>query len=551
MISNLGDRIFLGVSLLAWISVSLIVYPRLHLGVDFTDEAYYSAQSFVFWRGIRPFHEEILSTQSAFVLLQPIPWLLYKVQGSLDGIVLLFRYLYVILALASGVVFVKFLKGFLPLPEAAMGALPLVMFWPFGIPSLSYNTISMLFFSVGCIFVFEASWKTRMHINLCGILLILLASYCYPPLILGSCVVLFHLRSRKHLAATLAVLMGFLIALCVVYIGPHRILDILRYSRSDGEHFYLLRKLFLFGDQLWRSKDLVGAGILMLALIAILSRKRRFYSASAFLALGGLVLSNVISLKQNVLPPNHLMILILMFVGVGASFLTVARDGKDPLFLLSIISGLGAIVTAFASANGLMNAPIGGILAALVGIVYLHRLGGAHSPWRRTIFFLICLSILTIQIRDLLHHPFGDGPSRDLTEFIGFGPFRGLKTGKQKAVFLSQISQDMMTFRDPSKTIAIFDSFPAGYLIADMPMLAPTVFPVSPNLFPVDRAFLARSFLRFKEMPDYFIWMNRVPVTSKHSYELEPKTADPVQELLALRYKPIIVRSDYTVLQRK
>src|SRR4051794_36130681 len=64
---------------------------RLFRGVDFTDEAYYTAVAFRFALGDQPFVDQILVQQTAFLLFTPLVWLFHWLTGGTQGLVLFLR----------------------------------------------------------------------------------------------------------------------------------------------------------------------------------------------------------------------------------------------------------------------------------------------------------------------------------------------------------------------------------------------------------------------------------------------------------------------------
>ena len=77
-----------------WWMTAAVAYFRLFVGVNFTDEAFYSSLPYSFALGLKPYHEELNITQNAGILLTPLYWLYVQLVGSPIGLILFNRHLY-------------------------------------------------------------------------------------------------------------------------------------------------------------------------------------------------------------------------------------------------------------------------------------------------------------------------------------------------------------------------------------------------------------------------------------------------------------------------
>ncbi|MBX9767436.1 MAG: hypothetical protein K2X47_09220 [Bdellovibrionales bacterium] len=557
---NLAARFgFVSLSIFASLVVGAVLWNRLFWGVDFTDESYYIAQSLVFSLGTRPYVDEILSMQSAFVLLIPIVQAYRWFQGNLDGVVLFFRQFYFVLTLFFAFFLYRFFRKTMDFPEALLGALVLFCFWPFGIPAFSYNSIGMWSLVLAALLMLDGARAGDPLRNLPGVLIASAISvFCYPTLsafflLAGLYLAQKRTDLRQTFSGRLSLGLGLLLFMAGIYlalfhIGLQRIEEIYHYAHSDGQHLDFLKKTIQIVGQLEHDSRFVLGTLAIVTCGLVLFR----FHPMASIPLFGLMafLAIAVSLKGMAVPVNHLLVILLgWFFAPLAAFRVFRRtaEAKDVLALISF--GLG-IVSAWTSANGLMNASIGSFCGVVVSILFLSSYLELKKVWGRIAFSILCLSFICLQLRELTHLPFGDGPATDLRTVVDFGPFRGLTTSKKKYQFLKTLTEDLKSVLSSERSIAFFDSFPAGYLISDMRMLAPTVFPVTPNLFPVDREFLLTSYSEPDKLPDVFVLMHSLPQTSKRSYDLHLSDQDPVLKLLSQKYESVIARSSYVVYQR-
>ena len=125
---------------------------RIFFGVDFTDESLYVALPYRFILGDKPFADELSTTQTAGIIIKPALQLFCQIMGSSDGIVLFTRGLHYLLSVIVAALTYFIIRPYLKTSEALLTSLLPVMFIPFNIQSLSYNTLASLLLQA-CLFL--------------------------------------------------------------------------------------------------------------------------------------------------------------------------------------------------------------------------------------------------------------------------------------------------------------------------------------------------------------------------------------------------------------
>ena len=128
-----------------------LTYGRLYYGVDLTDEAFYIAVPYRFVLGAAPLIDETnIVQQTPVVLLYPFVGLWHWLVG-IDGLILYARHLHLLFTLVVGFAVFASLKRLLDdAISSVVCAAAAVVFVPFGIHGLSYNTFASGFFTAGC-----------------------------------------------------------------------------------------------------------------------------------------------------------------------------------------------------------------------------------------------------------------------------------------------------------------------------------------------------------------------------------------------------------------
>ena len=209
-----GDFLF---AVLAVLAVALLV-AKCRYGFGYYDETFYIATARRFWCGDAPVAQEWNLAQFFALFTAPLVGLVETLAGGTRGIVLTFRYLFVGVQTAASLFLYLRLRRLTPV-GAALAAVAFLLFVPYNISALSYNSLGILFLVLaGTILVTMRRHRTAQTVA-AGVLFAG-AVLCCPFLTLGYLVLVVLWLYRRTLANAFFVpFTGGIAALAVLFLG--------------------------------------------------------------------------------------------------------------------------------------------------------------------------------------------------------------------------------------------------------------------------------------------------------------------------------------------
>lgn len=138
--------------LLAFLLGFVFVLNKCRFGFVNIDEAYYLTIPYRFLRGDAMFLEEWNLAQTSSLLICPFLWAYLGIVGTTEGILLAFRYVYTVLhGMTAVFVYVRLRRKNW---GAAFASLLYLMFTPFGIMAMSYNSMAIGLIVIASILVY-------------------------------------------------------------------------------------------------------------------------------------------------------------------------------------------------------------------------------------------------------------------------------------------------------------------------------------------------------------------------------------------------------------
>lgn len=154
-------------------SLTVLVFVCLYLakfGFCSFDEAFYLTIPQRIWSGSKLLFDEWHGSQFSALLLYPVYSAYFALGGTMDGIILNFRYIYLVFQVVLAVfVYIRLRKQYQW--SSVVAALLLFSYSPFNIRALSYNTMGIGFFALGAVIL--ATTKNRRYLDC------ILAGFCY------------------------------------------------------------------------------------------------------------------------------------------------------------------------------------------------------------------------------------------------------------------------------------------------------------------------------------------------------------------------------------
>lgn len=513
---------------------------RLFFGVSLSDEAFYVALPLRFVLGDRFFIDDQSVVQLSAILTYPVTKFFLMVRGSTDGIILYFRFLYLVMCLVSSLLSYRTLKQVTTHGESILISALLIAFIPWCLPSVSYNTMGSHFFLMGCLvcsyFNYQSPKPSRFLIPgiLHGLAPVAVPAYVFP--VAAFLLVLFFQRQRHRGA----ILFWYFLGLLLVGIAILPILSNLWFSDfaafKVGLHFagerppwYRIVR-FLVRKQLWTLSTV--------ALIYFLRRKWDWD------LVGILVLVPIAALFAVADQGAAVSLLFLAdYASVGPLILLLCKDRKTlfPLFkLIWIPSFVAGIATAWGSTVGVINVGfglIGGALFTSAAIVVFLR--QVYEGRYRYVSLGARFGWLVVLIGFFLFHQtdvFFETPVATLRTRVAEGPYRGLFTSSAKAQVITELYRDLRNLPDRKEPIYFYRHFPAGYLLAMRRPAAPLIW-----------ASELESDLSLLESKTPFHVVNMKPSIS--AFEIYDIPSKSIQSVTQGRAKLLVARDTYEIFE--
>ncbi len=523
-----------GVATVFTLVVLVLMYQRLRLAVDFTDESFSTALAYRFALGDRPFIDEVNSAQTAGILLWPFVWTYLKIVGSSSGLMLFTRLVFLAFKLGTGGIVLATIRRHLAWPLALVTALAAVVFVPHSIPNVGYNVLGSGLQMVGGFLAVRSYGETRQRRALfwsgvCNGLAIV----AYPPLLVPAVVlgiVLFVTRTSTTRELGEFILGGAIIGLCMMPLlvaagsaNLHAMLELGgRLTPRPSSKIYDLALSFWAHSpvSMWL---LPGLGVLIAAL--------KLRPAWSVWALPILVAGLAFSFPLNISSTLNMTVYAGFFAPL---FLVVLWDlpfCRALFYVVWIPSFVSGFITAFTSSNGEQNGGIGLHAGAMVFIVFeaiaVARLWREANPEARYESPVLMLGPIVLVLSMLAQFSFSvyrDDPTPALTVRVPSGPYKGLYTTAAKVRESAEIEQIFQRYGNPDGTVVALWEMPGAYLFSKMRPGLDTVWPAATS----DQDALVRYYRAHMNGKGFAI-----------HFGAPGKTTMPIEQLLETRGRPL------------
>jgi hypothetical protein len=556
---RLPARVEAVVAVAAALGLLLATAYRLHLGTNFTDEAFYLAVPYRFLLGDRMFVDEMNMLQFSSVFTFPLVAGWVRMFGT-TGIFLFMRWMWLLFSCGVGAAAFILLRRYVRWPLALLASMVAVVVMPWGIPALSYNTLGTGFILAGCAVGALAVRRERSRLLVVSGIVHGLAVIVYPTLIVVVPIYLAIIAwSRKndrlpwlgmYLLGGLGV--GIPAAAALWWIGPANILATYRYSAGLGTQGGGVAKLAAVAIGFLRA--LAGERRLLVGMVVLVALR---FVRPAWARWGSMVVAASLPLLllsvAGFYNENRSMGLVTFWALAGiVAYAVLERDGCDQLVFghLMAPSLVAGVVFAYSSNNGYVNAGIGLLAAALAASYFVARLVrrsgeavGLRPEWVAVVALVPAAIFCALVVQFQYSNFYNDVPLAAQTERITAGPYAGLATGKANAGVIRGLQRDLPSATRSGDKILFFDGFPAGYLMTGLRPATNTVWLPSPTFVPqMDIAGAVRYFERSDIRPT-------VAVEVRLWGMAYPPTHPIVRYLADQGFAPVVTRPDYVILK--
>lgn len=489
---------------LCFAAVVLLAIWKAPYGFGTTDDAFYLTIPHRLSMGDALFTDEWHVSQMSGLLLLPFVWLFRTVTGSTDGIMLASRYFYVVFHSATTLLFYSRVRRHGP--AAKIAALSYLIFTPFDMMAVSYNTMSMDFILLSGTLL--ATAEKRRHAVAAGVCLaagVLCCPYFAAAYFLYSACVGVRALARKlrpgrdgstwavldpsrllwltvGTAAVAAAFLAYVLAAC----GLDGLLSSLPHILTDPEHppqspvGKLRYALYLTLTCHPRFK--LAAGGYALLLLAMLADRKRGSHRAFYLILSCILALAVFAMfyPDSIQTYYNAIMVPLIFPGFTAYLL--CRDKPRALFAGVFLSGLIYAAAVTLGSNNFfyvisMACAVSNTVSALFLAQLLRELRASpdqvsYGLWLRrgaaASTALVAAVLLMMQLRVKVRHCFYDLEPPSLIYELQEGPARGIHTSEGNAAYYDWTYGELKYYKTrPAGSLLILDERTWCYLATD------------------------------------------------------------------------------------
>jgi hypothetical protein len=369
---------------------------------------------------------------------------------------------------------------------------------PYGLPGLSYNTLTMGWFALG-LFVLarallapaklpSARRSDAAHARVFAFLRSPFvgaglahgaASFAYPTMALGagaSAIAIAILAKGQRVRDTLryvtgGVAFGLVVSPSLLRAGTSRLREVLVYTARDEQSLSGLgsRLHAVFVSFIELHPQLLVGGLLV-ALLMLLARR---WPMPVLLVLPFVpLLARGSAVDAPVVASIAYVACFAMFAPIVCLALRDTAVARVLLVGIAMPTLVAGIATAWSSSNAAKAAGVGLYPGVILGVIALaifieEGKSSLRWGWLRDVLelspaVLVAVLIAYVVARDSCYR---DKPLPELTSVIAEGPYAGLYTTPRTKADLGRISADVHAHAHGSRALFFYD-FPAGYLIA-------------------------------------------------------------------------------------
>lgn len=442
---------------------------RLGNGFDLSDEAYYAAFVDDWLKGSISSSSFLVLHQTAAILVYPAAAVFKYATGSVDGLFLFLRSLFLIGNVVASLFLYAFLRRATGHVCAFFAALAFASFIPFGLPAPSYNTLGLqaltiALSTIGCACLHEEK-KHQMSWIAASAIAWALTAAAYPTLVFALPILLLlmwlSLREKRALSSWYCVVVA--VALASVGLGlllvfsVDKLLASIKFLAAFNGSDNLARKLDftagLFTNNMRFAVTMAAAGC-----IGVL---RYFFSDRVIAALTALLFLWLLCLPvfpAGLLMRSHDAVALGVLTGMGMikHLRGRAEQGQKVMAILYVTSVVAGLIAVASATNGLFNFCIGAAPAALIAVASL----GVGKEGRWVAGIATGIAGLGIFISSLTLY-FAEAPGVPVQRTrMDWGPAKWLAMPTDEAVLMNLVRDVVAPRIGPGETIAALGRAP-------------------------------------------------------------------------------------------
>jgi len=474
---------------------------KCQFGIGNNDEAFYLTIPHRLLQGDALFRHEWHLSQMAGFLLLPVYTVVRWMNGGMEGIVLAMRYAAILVQCIAAVYMYGRMRSYSWL-GALCSTLSFLLYIPFSIMALSYNSMGILFLLIACLLQLPCKKREKISRFLSGISFAA-AVLCCPYLavlfigyVFAAFFVFFHLKGKRKLLAKpflqsffaftagVSILAVAFLTFVLSRASVDAILKALPYMLNDPEHppVAIMHSGFVYLKAIYYAtpwSPVIYLVVFLLFVICVLDhgRKKRvaFYFCVSAACTGALMLSHYIHLDY--------INMMMWPVNVIAPFLWLLSDKKEVrrIFFLFWIPGIAYSFCLNLSSNQEIFAITSAGSVATAGTILMLGMfvsalrGGSIKSGLKVISVVLGCSILCAQLTaqtDLRYrNVFWESGIDDQIIKLEEGIQAGLYVSAGRAEEYAEVLEKTERMKLSQGTKVLFlSSNPQLYLISDCEM---------------------------------------------------------------------------------
>ncbi|MCR5602162.1 MAG: hypothetical protein K6G27_00500 [Lachnospiraceae bacterium] len=503
---------------------ALILIIRAFYSFCWSDETFYLSTCHRLYTGDRIFGHEWFPTQLSSLIMLPFYALYIAVTGSIDGIVVYFRILFVLMSTLNAVIVYNILKKHASVFISMTCALFLMFYTHLNIATLSYYTFSVQFFLISMLLIYHYyTSESKGQLILSGIIFALSVlslptlSIAYFLLLAGTGIV-YVLEKKKKLSdrainliakarlyevirytfAGIVIPATVFIIYLLLTVPLTDFIKAVPYVLSDEEHgtslIYPVRKFFISINEVFGYG--AYAAYLLILTTALISRfKKGTDGVLRLLVFIADVALFVFLYLTSVGHTGYIQTVLCLFT-LPLFFMQKKKDIK--LFFTLIVSGMiFSLVYSYSSNGYLYVLSMGHFISSIGCMVILEQfaketLSNRESTGRSVrrisgyLYLICCTAIICISLTQTmmlrLVNIYRDAPVQMLNFRISEGPAKGLFTTPDHYLSYNVTYATIHKYcrrdsiNEGTGNIFITKLLPWGYMCTDLRCGAPTTW---------------------------------------------------------------------------
>lgn len=471
--------------LLAFLTLWIVLFWKCKFGFPL-DENFYILFCYRFINGDIPVLHEWNPTQFFVIWIYPFAWVYYKLVGSSEHIILVFRYIFFFVWGISALFFFYRLRK-ISFFGAAVSSLIFMVFVPYGEMALYYNTIGLISFTSALVIIITAEKKKYLQYMVSGFMFAVAVTCCpflfslYVMLIIAVLVYLTK-KQRELFRLFCCITVGAIPVIILVYwfyIVPSSLGEVingLKYLIADRDHqFTYYEKFTGFFKNIYESNPVVLLVTLtvFISMLIALKKKTKKTRIIGFLAVCVSVMLLYVTYLVTIdyttaFFPNRYSF-PPVFVGLYCGMLTEKKTTRK-LFYNMYVPGLIYVFCINISSNVVFEASmIPSVICTMAtcflmlsfwkdNIVSLNK--GLLNIAGKIICSLVMILCFSIGLYAMITYTYCNGKTLKLKVEIKQGPYKGLVCSQSIQNAYNKVVQDLEPIKNSdSENVLLLTGF--------------------------------------------------------------------------------------------